>query len=57
MRAGVDSIEHGDADPGILRGLAQRQTVISMTAAVVPGATAPYPARRVRQRQRVPRPA
>jgi imidazolonepropionase-like amidohydrolase len=52
LRAGVDSIEHVtfftadgvDADPGVLRELAARQTVLSMTAAVVPGATAPYPA-------------
>jgi imidazolonepropionase-like amidohydrolase len=52
MRAGVDSIEHCtfftadgvDADPGVLRELVRRQTVLSMTAAVVPGITPPYPA-------------
>jgi imidazolonepropionase-like amidohydrolase len=52
LRAGVDSIEHVtfftaddvDADPGVLRELAGRQVILSMTAAVVPGVTAPYPA-------------
>lgn len=52
LRAGVDSVEHVtfftadgvSADPGVLRELAARGTVLSMTAAVVPGATAPYPA-------------
>jgi imidazolonepropionase-like amidohydrolase len=56
MRAGADSIEHCtfftadgvDADPGVITELARRRTVISMTAAVLPGITPPYPAIRKR---------
>lgn len=52
LAAGVDSIEHCTfftadgvgADPEILEVLARSGAAISMTAAVVPGITAPYPA-------------
>jgi imidazolonepropionase-like amidohydrolase len=51
-RRWADSIEHCtfftadgiEADPALLRQLAASRTVISMTAAVVPGATSVYPA-------------
>ena len=56
LAAGVDSIEHCTfftadgvgADPEILEALARSGATISMTAAVVPGITAPYPAMRQR---------
>ena len=56
LAAGVDSIEHCTfftadgvgADPEILEVLARSGATISMTAAVVPGITAPYPAMRQR---------
>jgi imidazolonepropionase-like amidohydrolase len=56
LAVGADSIEHCtffsadgvDADPDILQQLAASGCVISMTAAVVPGATPIYPAMRQR---------
>jgi imidazolonepropionase-like amidohydrolase len=52
LEVGVDSIEHCtfftadgvDADPGVLERLARSSTAISMTAAVLPGSAAPFPA-------------
>jgi imidazolonepropionase-like amidohydrolase len=56
LAVGADSIEHCtffsadgvDADPDVLQQLAASRCVISMTAAVAPGATAVYPAMRQR---------
>lgn len=56
LAVGADSIEHCtffsadgvDADPAVLRELAASRCVISMTAAVVPGAAVIYPAMRER---------
>ena len=56
LAVGADSIEHCtffsadgvDADPAVLEQLAASDCVISMTAAVVPGTTAIYPAIRAR---------
>jgi imidazolonepropionase-like amidohydrolase len=56
LAVGADSIEHCtffsadgvDADPEVLQQLAASRCVISMTAAVVPGATPIYPAMRQR---------
>jgi imidazolonepropionase-like amidohydrolase len=56
LAVGVDSIEHCtffsadgvDADPEVLQQLAASSCVISMTAAVVPGAAPIYPAMRER---------
>lgn len=56
LAVGADSIEHCtffsvdgvDADPDVLQQLAASSCVISMTAAVVPGATPIYPAMRQR---------
>ena len=56
LAAGVDSIEHCtfftadgvDADPAVLEQTARCGAAISMTAAVLPGTVAPYPA--IRQR-------
>jgi imidazolonepropionase-like amidohydrolase len=53
---GVDSIEHCtfftadgvDADPDMLDQLAQNGVAISMTAALLPGSEAPFPAMRQR---------
>lgn len=57
LAVGVDSIEHCtffsadgvDADPAVLRALAVSSCIISMTAALVPDATAIYPAMAVRR--------
>lgn len=56
LAAGADSIEHCtffsadgvDADPAVLQQLAASRCVISMTAAIIPGATVMYPAMRQR---------
>lgn len=52
LAAGADSIEHCtffsaagvDADPDVLEQLARSGTTLSLTAALLPGTTAPYPA-------------
>ena len=56
LATGVDSIEHCtfftaegvDADPDILEQLARSGVAISMTAALLPGSEAPFPAMRQR---------
>jgi imidazolonepropionase-like amidohydrolase len=56
LAVGADTIEHCtffsadgvDADPAVLSDLAAQRTVISMTAAVVPGTATIYPAMRER---------